>query len=175
MQDRLASRSDGITGERGAMRILVTGATGYIGGRLVPALLESGHAVRCLARSPWRLRDVPWRADVEVVAGDVLDADVTRAALEGVDVAYYLVHALTADDFEDRDRRAAETFARAADAAGVLRVVYLGGLAPGGQRLSAHLRSRDEVARTLLAGGVPAIVATIRVLRGRSTRRPATR
>ena len=89
------------------LRTLVTGATGYIGGRLVPELLAAGHAVRCLARSPERLRDHPWAGRAEVVAGDVLDAASVRSAMEGVDVAYYLVHALgTGPGFEERDRRA---------------------------------------------------------------------
>ncbi len=147
------------------MRTHVTGATGYIGGRLVPALLAAGHQVRCLARSPSRFRDLPWADRVEVARGDVLDLASTRAALEGVDVAYYLVHALTSSDFEERDRRAAETFGAAALAAGVQRIVYLGGLSPAGP-LSAHLRSRAEVGDVLLASGVPTIVLRAAVIIG---------
>jgi uncharacterized protein YbjT (DUF2867 family) len=147
------------------MRILVTGASGYIGGRLVPSLLAEGHSVRCPARSPSRLRDVPWADRVEVVRADVLDPGSTRTALEGVDVAYYLVHALTSPNFEDRDRRAAETFGAAALAAGVRRIVYLGGLSPAGP-LSAHLRSRAEVGDLLLASGVPTIVLRAAVILG---------
>src|SRR3982751_576648 len=109
---------------------LVTGATGYIGGRLVARLLAAGHDVRCLSRTPQSLRDVPWAAGVEVVAGDLLDADDARAALAGIDVAYYLVHSLGSPSFEATDRRAAATFAEAAAAAGVGRIVYLGGPAP---------------------------------------------
>ncbi|CAM5550735.1 hypothetical protein SFUMM280S_04874 [Streptomyces fumanus] len=113
------------------LRCLVTGATGYIGGRLVPELLAAGHRVRCLARSPGRLRDHPWAGDAEVVRGDVTDPDSTAAAMRGVDVAYYLVHALgTGAGFEETDRRAARLFGERARAAGVRRVVYLGGLTP---------------------------------------------
>jgi len=139
------------------MRILVTGASGYIGGRLVPALLDDGHDVVCLARSVDRLRDAPWRGRVDVMKGDVLDGASLRTAMAGVEVAYYLVHALTQRDFEDRDRQAAETFAVAAKDAGVPRIVYLGGLSPGDAELSPHLRSRAEVGEILLASGVPTI------------------
>src|SRR6478735_3732467 len=110
---------------------LVSGSTGYIGGRLVPALLEAGFQVRAMARHPESLRDRPWRRQVEVVKADASDADDLQAALEGVDVAYYLIHALgTGATFEARDRRTAETFATAAATSGVGRIVYLGGLFP---------------------------------------------
>ncbi|WP_159765461.1 SDR family oxidoreductase [Streptomyces sp. HM190] len=146
--------------ERGAGPLaLVTGATGYIGGRLVPELLEAGLRVRCLARSPERLRDHPWADAVEVVRGDVTDAESVARAMRGVDVGYYLVHALgTGDDFEETDRRAARIFGEQARAAGVRRLVYLGGLTPYGvpeEELSPHLRSRAEVGRILLDCGVP--------------------
>ncbi|TGB06953.1 NAD(P)H-binding protein, partial [Streptomyces palmae] len=157
------SASDGL-------RCLVTGATGYIGGRLVPELLEAGHRVRCLARSPGKLRDHPWADDVEVVRGDVTDAASVAAALRGVDVAYYLVHALgTGRGFEDADRAAARIFGERARAAGVRRIVYLGGLTPAGvppARLSPHLRSRAEVGRILLASGVPTTVLRAAVIIG---------
>src|SRR3954467_3568569 len=92
-------------------QVLVTGASGYVGGRLVPELLAAGHQVRCLARSPGKLRDHPWAGDVEVVRGDVTDRESVGAALDGVDVAYYLVHALgTGKDFERTDRQAASDF-----------------------------------------------------------------
>ncbi|MEU1054620.1 SDR family oxidoreductase [Streptomyces sp. NPDC005876] len=151
-------------------RCLVTGATGYIGGRLVPELLAAGHRVRCLARSPGKLRDHPWAGDAEVVRGDVTDPDSTAAALRDIDVAYYLVHALGAGDaFEDTDRRAARLFGERARAAGVRRIVYLGGLTPAGvpeRSLSPHLRSRAEVGRILLDCGVPATVLRAAVIIG---------
>ncbi|GAA4835507.1 SDR family oxidoreductase [Kitasatospora terrestris] len=138
---------------------LVTGATGYIGGRLVPELLAAGHRVRCLARDPGRLRDQPWRARVETATGDVTRPDTLPDALRGIDVAYYLVHSLgTGRDFEATDRQAARDFGAAAHAAGVRRIVYLGGLVPRGvptARLSPHLRSRAEVGRELRDSGVP--------------------
>ena len=136
---------------------LVTGATGYVGGRLVPELLSRGHRVRCAVRSPGRLRDHPWSGQVEVVRADLTDAASTRAALEGVDVAYYLIHSLgSGSAFGATDRAAATTFAAAAEEAGVGRIVYLGGLAPsGGGEVSEHLRSRGEVGEILLASGVP--------------------
>lgn len=136
--------------------ILVTGATGYIGGRLVPRLLERGRPVRCLARDPARLAGRPWRDAVEVVAGDVLDADSLGPALEGVDTAYYLIHSLgVGDEFHERDLRAARTFGAAAHEAGVRRIIYLGGLADGAGGLSEHLRSRQQTGEALREAGVP--------------------
>ncbi|MFB8774319.1 SDR family oxidoreductase [Streptomyces broussonetiae] len=155
---------------RAGPRSLVTGASGYIGGRLVPELLAAGHRVRCLARSPGKLRDHPWAGEVEVVRGDVTDEVSTATAMRDVDVAYYLVHALgTGRDFEDTDRRAARIFAAAARAAGVRRVVYLGGLTPAGipeVELSPHLRSRAEVGHILLDSGVPTTVLRAAVIIG---------
>ena len=152
------------------LRCLVTGATGYIGGRLVPELLAEGHRVRCLARTPEKLRDHPWAGDVEVVGGDVTDAASVAAALRDVDVAYYLVHALgTGDRFEQTDRKAARIFGEQARAAGVRRIVYLGGLTPANVPegdLSPHLRSRSEVARILLDSGVPTTVLRAAVVIG---------
>ncbi|MFJ8586711.1 SDR family oxidoreductase [Streptomyces sp. NPDC093595] len=149
---------------------LVTGATGYIGGRLVPELLAAGYGVRCLARSPDKLRDHPWADRVDIVRGDVTDEESVRAALRGVDVAYYLVHALgTGRGFEETDRRAARVFGRSARDAGVRRIVYLGGLTPAGvpeDRLSPHLRSRAEVGRILLGSGVPTAVLRAAVVLG---------
>lgn len=152
------------------LHCLVTGATGYIGGRLVPELLAEGHRVRCLARSPGRLRDQSWAGEVETVRGDVTDSASLAAALRGVDVAYYLVHALgTGRGFEETDRRAARIFGERAREAGVRRVVYLGGLTPAGvpeAALSPHLRSRAEVGRILLDCGVPATVLRAAVVIG---------
>jgi uncharacterized protein YbjT (DUF2867 family) len=137
----------------GDVRILVTGATGYVGGRLVPDLLQAGHRVRCLARNPEKLAATSWRDRVEIVAGDLLLPDTLDAAMTGCDAAYYLVHSMDGGDFADRDRSAAENFRKAAEAAGVRRVVYLGGLGRG-DGLSDHLSSRQEVGRVLAAGGV---------------------
>lgn len=146
---------------------LVTGASGYIGGRLVPELLESGYRVRCLARSPEKLRDHPWRERVEVVRGDVVSGEGLDEALNGVDVAYYLVHSMGGgSDFESADAQGARTFARAAGEAGAGRVVYLGGLAPQGKELSAHMASRKEVADLLQAGSVPTVVLRAAVILG---------
>ncbi|MEU7702412.1 SDR family oxidoreductase [Streptomyces sp. NPDC039028] len=149
---------------------LVTGASGYIGGRLVPELLEAGFRVRCLARTPAKLRDHPWAGEVEIVQGDVTDADTLGPAFDGVDVAYYLVHALGAGPgFEHTDRAAARTFAVRARSAGVGRIVYLGGLTPRGvpeEELSPHLRSRAEVGQIFLASGVPTTVLRAAVIIG---------
>ncbi|MFD7444850.1 SDR family oxidoreductase [Streptomyces sp. NPDC059909] len=158
------------TDRAGLPRCLVTGAGGYIGGRLVPELLDAGHLVRCLARTPANLRDHPWAGRAEVVRGDVTDAESLRLALRDVVVAYYLVHSMgSGRDFEETDRRAARTFAQEAQAAGVRRIVYLGGLTPGDipeEELSPHLRSRAEVARILLDSGVPTTVLRAAVVIG---------
>ncbi|HTW20525.1 MAG TPA: SDR family oxidoreductase [Mycobacteriales bacterium] len=147
-------------------RCLVTGVTGYIGGRLVPRLLEAGFDVRCLARDPNKLRDAPWRDQVEVARGDVTDASDVIQALADVEVAYYLVHSLGAVGFEETDRRAATVFAGAARDAGVARLVYLGGLEPADQTVSPHLRSRREVGEILASTGVDTVVLRAAIILG---------
>lgn len=136
--------------------ILVTGATGYIGGRLVPRLLKDGQLVRCLVRDPSRLQGRPWHDRVEIVAGDVLEPASLGAALDGVSVAYYLIHSMGAGaHFAERDLVAARNFSAAARAAGVQRIVYLGGLAEPSPALSDHLRSRQQTGDALREAGVP--------------------
>jgi len=132
------------------MRVLVTGATGYIGGRLVPLLLERGHSVRVLVRDQLRIERRPWVDAVEVAVGDLEDAVSTSAALCGMDGAYYLVHSMAAGrDFPQRDRRAAEVFAAAAQH--LQHTVYLGGLQPREGSGTEHLASRGEVGEILRA------------------------
>ncbi|HYJ50322.1 MAG TPA: SDR family oxidoreductase [Microbacterium sp.] len=150
-----------------APRALVLGATGYLGGRLVPRLLNAGYRVRVLARDPRRVAAFDWGSRVEVVAGDAADRSAVGEAVEGVDVLYYLVHSMGAGKgFEDTDRTAATTVAEAAAAASVGRIVYLGGLHPDDAQLSPHLRSRVEVGRILLDSGVPTLVLQAGVVIG---------
>ncbi|MFO1044191.1 MAG: SDR family oxidoreductase [Planctomycetaceae bacterium] len=131
--------------------ILLTGATGYVGGRLLSRLQQQQIRVRCLTRRPEALRDRV-AATTEVVQGDVFDADSLAAAFEGVDTAYYFVHSMGDNrDFESQDRIAAENFAKAATHAGVRRLVYLGGLGNPDEKLSKHLRSRQETGDILRA------------------------
>ncbi|MDT5070301.1 MAG: hypothetical protein QOK02_6456, partial [Mycobacterium sp.] len=149
----LDGRSDGPR-----RRCLVTGATGYIGGHLVPALLDAGHAVRALARDPGKLRDAPWRDRAEVVRGDLGDVRSLTDAFDGVDVMYYLVHSMgTSSDFVAEEERSANNVAVAARQAGVRRIVYLSGLHPDG-KLSRHLRSRVAVGEVLIDSGVESLV-----------------
>jgi uncharacterized protein YbjT (DUF2867 family) len=138
------------------MRILITGATGYVGGRLVPRLLAAGHVVRCMVRDPSRLQGRAWINQVDTVAGDVLDDATVAPALAGIDVAYYLVHSMgSGHDFHVRDARAARAFGEAARAAGVQRLVYLGALGDPDTNLSEHLRSRQQTGDALRESGVP--------------------
>ncbi len=139
------------------MHVLVTGATGYIGGRLVPRLLARGHHLRCVARNHRRLEGRQWPG-VEIVQGDLEDPAASAQALQGIEVAYYLVHSMAAGQtFRERDRLMALAFGNAAAKAGVRRIIYLGGLGDPENVRSKHLISRQEVGRCLAAGGVPVI------------------
>ncbi|MFC5952314.1 SDR family oxidoreductase [Pseudonocardia lutea] len=155
------------------MRVLVIGATGYVGTRLVPRLLAEGHTVRCLVRSPERLARTGFADRVEVVRGSVPDPAATGAACRGADAVVHLVHSMDGPDFADRDRVAARSVAAAAAAGGVRRIVYLGGLQPSGAAAggtnSAHLGSRHEVGEILLAGPVPAAVLQAGIVVGRGS------
>ncbi|HWM06840.1 MAG TPA: SDR family oxidoreductase [Actinophytocola sp.] len=146
------------------MRCVVFGATGYIGGRLVPELLDAGHQVRAVARDPGKLAEVPWHDRVEVVRGDVTDAASVAAAVEGQEVVYYLVHSLHQKDFVDVDRAAARTVADAAGRA--RRIVYLGGITPDTGELSPHLHSRKEVGEILLGSAAPTVVLNAAIIIG---------
>jgi uncharacterized protein YbjT (DUF2867 family) len=137
--------------------VLLTGATGYVGGRLLQSLEHQGYRLRCLARRPDFLKPKV-APSTEVVGGDLLDRISLDAALEGVHAAYYLVHSMgTAGSFEENDRRAARNFAEAASAAGVERIIYLGGLGDDTQTLSPHLRSRQEVGQILRQSDLPVL------------------
>jgi uncharacterized protein YbjT (DUF2867 family) len=153
MSEHMSQRAD----QESSGLILLTGATGYVGGRLLPQLLQHGRRVRCLARRPEYLR-ARVGSDADVVAGDLLDRESLRPALAAVRTAYYLAHSLgTGPDFEAREMQCATNFAAVAAEAGVARIVYLGGLGDSAGELSAHLRSRQEVGRLLHATGVPLI------------------
>ena len=139
--------------------IFVTGASGYIGGRLVPRLLDAGYHVRCLARSPRKLESREWASSprVQIVTGDVADTEGLIEAMQGCGSAYYLVHSMLAsgDEYAEQDRRLATGFAAAAAASGIERILYLGGLGETGQGLSEHLASRREVEEALASTDVP--------------------
>ena len=142
------------------MRLLVTGATGYIGGRLIPQLLDHGHQVRVIARHPDRLSERAWADRVEVLQGDAEDPAAVADAMADMDGAFYLMHSLTAGHgFENQERHMATIFGHEAKRAGVKKIVYLGGMVPDlpEKKLSAHLRSRAEVGRILRASGVPTV------------------
>jgi uncharacterized protein YbjT (DUF2867 family) len=137
--------------------VLLTGATGYVGGRLLPALEKEGYRVRCLVRRPAALTQKS-SPTTEVVSADLLDRSSLDAALRGVAAAYYLVHSMgSSGSFEDADRQAARNFGDAARTAGVGRIIYLGGLGSTDEALSPHLRSRHEVGQILRESGVPVI------------------
>jgi len=136
--------------------ILVTGATGYVGGRLIPRLLEAGYRVRCLVRDPERLQGHSWLKQVEVVCGDVLHPETLAPAMQGVDVAYYLIHGIQGGKvYAERDMNAARNFVVAADSANLERIIYLGELVDASAQLSPYLRSRHETGYTLRQGRVP--------------------
>ncbi len=143
---------DGVTNDvNDSKRVLVTGASGYVGGRLVPELLAAGDTVRCVVRDPRKLEHAPWRNQVEAVRADI-GGDLTEAMTD-VDVAVYLVHSIGEGvDWVAREHAVAENFRRAAEGAGVGRIVYLGGLGEDGSDLSVHLQSRHEVGRVLASG-----------------------
>ncbi|GAA4282621.1 NAD(P)H-binding protein [Brevibacterium daeguense] len=139
--------------------VLVTGATGYVGGRLIPQLLAAGHRVRALVRSPEKLAPLDWADRIEIAKGSLDDFDTVRGACEGVDAVYYLVHSMSdSRDFAEREKSMAETTARAVEEAGVRRIIYLGGLHPDDVELSVHMRSRAAVGEVFLDSTVPAAV-----------------
>jgi uncharacterized protein YbjT (DUF2867 family) len=144
------------------MRIVIAGATGYIGGRLVPVLLDEGYTVRCLARAPAKLRDRTWasRPALEIVQADLADPASLAKHLENCEAAFYLVHSMNSagSDYASQDRLLATRFATAAKQAGVGRIIYLGGLGETGPNLSQHLASRREVEAALASAGVPVTV-----------------
>jgi len=143
-------------GEQAVGRVLLTGATGYVGGRLLRTLEESGRPVRCMVRRPEALSGRA-AAQTEIVYGDVLELDHLHEAFAGVTAAYYLIHSMAASaPFADADRRGAENFAAAARKSGLSKIIYLGGLGAEDD-LSAHLESRHEVGRILRESGVPTI------------------
>jgi uncharacterized protein YbjT (DUF2867 family) len=153
-------------GEQG-LRCLVTGATGYVGGRLVPRLLDHGRTVRVMVRDRRRIEGRPWAGQVEVAQADATDPGQVLDALAGVDVAYYLMHSIgTGQGFGKTEREIATAFAAAAERQGVRRIVYLGGMVPEGEELSEHLRSRAEVGAILLGSGVPTTVLRAGVVIG---------
>ena len=136
--------------------ILVAGATGYVGGRLVPRLLQAGYRVRCLRRTPGNIQHEPWLPLVECVEGDVLRPETLRPAMEGVVAVYYLVHSMgSGRNFAEQDLAGARECATAAKVGGVRRIIYLGGLGDPGAKLSAHLRSRQQTGTALRDAGVP--------------------
>jgi uncharacterized protein YbjT (DUF2867 family) len=145
----------------------VTGSTGYIGGRLVPSLLERGHGVRAMARTPAKLDDQPWRADTDVVQADLTDPDSLTSACSDIDVLFYLAHSMGgSEDFVAEERRTATNVVAAAKRAGIRRIVYLSGLHPAGADLSRHLQSRTAVGDILIDSGIETLVLQAGVVIG---------
>ena len=139
-------------------RVLVTGATGYIGGRLVRELLAHNYQVRVLARDARKVEDHSWSDRVEIIEGDAMNPEALGVALHGVDVAYYLLHALmVSDDFEEQERMLATRFSDIARTASVRRIVYLGGIVSSNEDLSAHMTARTATGEILRSSGVPTI------------------
>ncbi len=151
-------------------RVFLTGASGYVGGRLASRLLEAGYSLTSLARQPQKLVTRVWAKDprVEIVEGDLTDVDATARAMEGCGPAFYLVHSMISAgaEYAARDRQIATVFADAAERAGLSRIVYLGGLGETGDDLSPHLSSRREVGRILASSGVPTTVLRAGVIIG---------
>lgn len=159
---RAQPREDG-----SAPRVLVLGATGYIGGRLVPRLLTGGYRVRTLSRSAARVNALPWSELVDIVEGDAADPTAMDRAMQGVDIVYYLVHSMTGGhDYGKLDRAIALNVAMRASHHQVGRIIYLGGLHPDGVELSSHLASRKEVGDILLASATPTVVLQAGVVIG---------
>ena len=144
------------------MRVLLTGATGYVGGRLAPRLLDAGYRVRCVVRDPGKLANREWAThpNAEILPGDVADTEGLIDRMHECDAAFYLVHSMISagGDYAQRARTLAESFRTASEQAGVRRIIYLGGLGEMGENLSDHLRSRREVERVLADGPVPVTV-----------------
>ena len=154
----------------GSEPVLVTGSTGYVGGRLVPKLLESGHRIRVMGRSLSKLQCRPWASDpgIEMAQADVMDYESLKKAAEGCQAVFYLVHSMNpgTKNFAEADRKAARNMAKAADAAGVGRIIYLGGLGSDKSAMSEHLRSRAEVADIFQTGSVPTTFLRAAVILG---------
>ena len=136
--------------------VVVTGATGYVGGRLVPSLLAAGYNVRCVARRPEELSDRSWKDRVEIVKADLSHPDEISVALNGAQAAYYLLHSMSSsDDFAEVESTMAAEFSKAAEREGLDQIIYLGGLGHDGVKNSAHLSSRHRVGRLLASGSTP--------------------
>lgn len=149
------------------MKCLVTGATGYVGGRLIPRLLAAGHRVRAMARNPRDIDAQPWAGQVDVVAADLTDPPSLEPAFAGIDVVFYLVHSMgSSTNFSSAEAESAQNTVTAARRSGVSRLVYLGGLHPRTGELSPHLQSRADVGRTLIESGITTVILQAGVVIG---------